>query len=63
MLHPFAVSLWGATQKHLVQVCGLVWARLSAFRLKPAGEGVWEVARVPGCWPQATQRTEKRFFQ
>jgi len=59
MLHPFAVSLWGSTQKHLIQVCGLVWARIRVFPLKPAGEEVCEVVILPGCWLQATQRTKQ----
>ena len=63
MLHPFAVSVWGSVQKHLIQVCVLVWARLRAFLLKPACEEVWEVVLLPGCWLQATQRTNKRFLE
>ena len=62
-MHPFFVNLWGATQKHLIQACGLVWARLRAFLLKPAGEKVREVVLLPCCWLQTTQRAEKRFLE
>jgi hypothetical protein len=63
MLHPFAVSLWGSTQKHLIQVCGLVGARLRAFLLKPAGEEVGEVVLLLGYWAQVAQRTGTRFLE
>jgi hypothetical protein len=63
MLHPFAVSLWGSTQKHLIQVCGLVWARLRAFPFNPACEEVLRLVLLAGCWLQATQRTQNEFLE